>query len=73
MITDCLGLRQWDLSRTETVFVYGVFELLEVLIPVAMWVYTWKVCQTDRAHYRTSLLGLEEKQKYRQSHIASNK
>ncbi len=63
MITDCFGARQWDLADTETIFVQGVFALLKILILVATWVYTWKVCQTDPAHHRTSLLGLEEPQK----------
>lgn len=60
MITDCFGARQWDLSDAEMIFVQGVFALLKILIPVALSVYTWKVRQTDRAHHRTSLLGLEE-------------
>ena len=59
MITDCFGVRQWDLSDAETIFVQGVFALLKILIPVAIWVYTWKVCRTERAHLRTSMLGLE--------------
>lgn len=62
MITDCFGARQWDLSGTEELFVQGVFLLVKILIPIAIWVYTWKVCQTDRAHHRTSVLGLEETQ-----------
>ena len=61
MITDCVGLQQWDLSDTETLFVQCVFALLKILIPVAIWVFTWKVCQTGRAHQRTSMLGLEER------------
>jgi hypothetical protein len=60
MISDCAGLRQWDLSDTEAIFVQGVFALLKILIPVAIWVYTWKVCRPERAHPRTSMLGLEE-------------
>ena len=59
MITECVGARQWDLSDTETIFVQGVFALLKLLIAVAVWVYTWKVCKTDRVHHRPSLLGLE--------------
>jgi hypothetical protein len=62
MITDCFGAKQWDLSDTETIFVQGVFALVKILILVAISVYTWKVCQTDRAHHRTSMLGLEEAQ-----------
>jgi hypothetical protein len=62
MITDCFGARQLDLSDTETIFAQGVFGLVKILIPVAIWVYSWKVCRGDRAHYRTSLLGLEETQ-----------
>jgi hypothetical protein len=60
MISDCTGAQQWDLSGTETIFVKGVFALLKILIPVAIWVYTWKVCRTERAHPRTTMLGLEE-------------
>lgn len=60
MITNCAGLGQWDISFTETIFVKNVFVLLKILIPVAICVYTWKVCQTDRDHHRTSTLGLEE-------------
>ena len=60
MISDCAGFQQWDLSDTETIFVQGVLALLKILIPVAIWVYTWKVCRTERAHPRTSMLGLEE-------------
>lgn len=60
MITDCFGAQQADLSDTETIFVHGVFALLKILIPVAIWVYTWKVCRTERAHARTSMLGLDE-------------
>ena len=60
MITDCFGARQWDLSDTETIFVQRVFVLLKLLIFVAVWVYTWKVCKTERAHHRTSMLGLED-------------
>jgi len=62
MITDCFGAgqaRQWDISGTETLFVQGVFALVKMLIPVAISVYTWKVCRTERAHLRTSMLGLE--------------
>ena len=62
MTTDCVGAEQWDLSNTETIFVHGVFALLKMLLAVAIWVYTWKVCQTDRDHQRTSVLGLEETQ-----------
>ena len=60
MITDCFGFGQWDISDTETIFVRGVFALLHLLIPVAISVFTWKVSETDRAHHRRSLLGLEE-------------
>jgi hypothetical protein len=59
MITDCVGGQQWDLSNTETIFVQGVV-LLKILITVAISVFTWKVCQTGRAHQRISMLGLEE-------------
>lgn len=62
MITDCVGGQQWDLSDTETIFVQGVFALLKLLIPIAIWVYTWKVCQNGRAHHRASLLGLDKTQ-----------
>lgn len=62
MITDCMGMRQWDLSDTEAIFTQGVFVLVKMLIPVAVGVYTWKVCRSDRAHHRTSLLGLDETQ-----------
>lgn len=60
MITDCFGVRQWDLSYAETIFVQGVFALLKILISVAIWVYTWKVCKTEPAHHRPSMFGLEE-------------
>jgi len=66
MITDCFGIQQWDLSDTETIFVQGVFALFKILIPVAIWVYTWTVCRTERAHLRTSMLGLEEKTSQRE-------
>ena len=59
MISDCFGTQQWDLSDTETIFVKGVFALLKILIPIAIWVYTWKVCQSGRAHQRATILGLE--------------
>lgn len=62
MITDCFGAQRGDLSGTETIFVQGVFVLVKILIPVAIWVYTWNICRSDRAHHRTSLLGLEETQ-----------
>jgi len=57
MIAD---LSAWDISDTETIFVQGVFALVKILIPVAIWVYTWKVCRTEQAHARTSMLGLKE-------------
>ena len=60
MITDCFGVRQWDLSGTETLFVQGVFALVKLLVPVALSVHTWKVHQSGRAHHRRSLLGLEK-------------
>ena len=60
MITDCFGARQWDLSGTEELFVQGVFVLVKILIAVAIGVYTWQVCKTDRDHRRNSLLGLDE-------------
>jgi hypothetical protein len=60
MIAECTGLQQWDISDTETIFVLGVFALLKILIPIAIFVYTWKVCRTERAHHRASLLGLKE-------------
>lgn len=59
MITDCFGTRQWDLSDTEAIFVQGVFELVKMLIPIAISVYTWKVCESGRPHQRTTMLGLE--------------
>ena len=59
MITDCFGAQQWDLSGTETIFVQRVFVLLKLLIPVAISVYTWKVCRTERDHRRPSMLGLD--------------
>ena len=59
MITDCVGGGQWDLADTETIFVQGVFAVLKILIAVAVWVYTWKVCQRERTHRRSSVLGLE--------------
>lgn len=62
MISDCVGGRRLDLSNTEMIFVQGVFALLKMLLAVAIWVYTWKVCQTDRDHQRTSVLGLEDTQ-----------
>ena len=60
MITDCFGVRAWDLSNTEEFFVRRLFVLVKLLIPVAISVYTWKVCRTERDHHRTSVLGLEE-------------
>src|ERR1044071_803015 len=71
MITDCFHNQQWDLSDTETIFVQGVFALLKILIPVVIWVYTWKVCRIDRGHHRASLLGLDAKGKCLVSSIAS--
>ena len=59
---------QWDLSDTETIFVQGVFALLKILIPVAISVYTWKLCRTERAHPRTSMLGLEETTSHQEQH-----
>ncbi len=60
MISDCFGLQQWDLSATEAIFVQGVFALLKILIPVGIFVYTWKVCQSEQSHHRTTLFKLEE-------------
>jgi hypothetical protein len=60
MISECVGARQWDLSGTEELFVQGVVLLVKILIPMAISVYTWKVCQTDRDHRRTTVLGLDE-------------
>jgi len=60
MITDCGGFRQWDLSDTEAIFVQGVFALVKILIPIAISVYTWKVCQRGRTHQRNTILGLED-------------
>lgn len=68
MITDCMGLRQWDLSDTETIFVHGVFALVKILIPIALSVYTWKVCRPERDHQRTSMLGLEDAVRNEQLH-----
>jgi hypothetical protein len=59
MITDCAGTHQWDLSDTERIFVLGLFALLKILIPIALSVYTWKICRTESAHERTTTLGLE--------------
>jgi len=70
MITDCVGAQQWDLSDTETIFVQGLFAVLKLLIPVAICVYTWKVCQTDRTHQRTSMLGLGETTSYEEEEEA---
>lgn len=67
MITDCFGARQWDLAGAETLFVQGVFALLKILIPVAISVYTWKVWRTERAHHRTTVLGLEETSQHEQA------
>jgi hypothetical protein len=60
MITDCVGGQKWSLEGTETIFVQCLFALLKILIPVAISVYTWKVCRTERAHLRSTVLGLEE-------------
>jgi hypothetical protein len=62
MITDCFGAQQWDLSDTETIFVQGVIVLVQILIPVAVSVYTWKVCRTEPPHERPNMLGLQQKQ-----------
>ena len=60
MITEhCFGAPQWDLSDTEAIFVQNVLVLLKLLIPVAISVYTWKVCRTERDHQRPSMLGLD--------------
>jgi len=61
MITDCFGIRQWDLSDTEAIFLEGVFALLKILILVATLAYTWKVRRIEPGHQRTSVLGLEER------------
>lgn len=60
MITDCFGAQQWDLADTETIFVHGVIVLVQILIPVAISVYTWKACRTELSHERPSMLGLEQ-------------
>ena len=60
MISECFGVSQWSLEDAEVIFVRGVFAILKILIPVAISVYTWKVCRTDRAHQRPSTLGLED-------------
>jgi hypothetical protein len=62
MITDCFGAQQWDLSDTETIFVQGVIVLVQILIPVAVSVYTWKVCRTEAPHERPNMLGLQQKE-----------
>jgi hypothetical protein len=67
MIADCSGAEQWDLSNTETIFVQGVFALLKILIPVAICVYTWKVCKTDRDHHRTSMLEIDSPTTFREA------
>jgi len=61
MITDCFGAQQWDLSETETIFVQGVIVLVQILIPVAVSVYTWKVCRTEPPQERPNMLGLQQK------------
>lgn len=60
MISDYVGAQQWDLSGTETIFVQGVFALLKLLIPVALWVCSRNVRRTERDHQRPSMLGLED-------------
>jgi len=69
MITDCFGARQLGLSDTETIFVQGVFALVRMLIPIAIGVYTWNVCRTERPHQRTSTLGLDKSQLKGQSEV----
>ena len=61
MITDCVGGRQWSMDGTEELFVQGVCLLTRtILIPVAIFVFTWKFSKTGQAHERASLLGLSE-------------
>ena len=60
MITDCFGAQAWDLSDTEAIFLQGTFSLLKVMIPAAIWLFTWRLCKTEREENErgVSILGL---------------
>lgn len=61
MITDCVRGRQWSLDGTEELFVQGVYLLTRtILIPVAIFVFTWKFSKTGQPHEQASLLRLSE-------------
>jgi|SRR5215467_13540732 len=48
MVTDCLGLRAWDMSDAEAVFVGGVEALAWIIIPAAICLAIWRIALTNR-------------------------
>ncbi len=62
MITDCFGAMAWDFADVETVFVYCTLSLMRIIIPAAIWLLTWRLCDTERSHHRgrVQVLGLDE-------------
>jgi hypothetical protein len=61
MITDCLGLRFWDMSDVEPVFLENTALVLKVAIPAAFCLAQWKLAAAKRRlNQRTpSILGLD--------------
>lgn len=62
MITNCGGDPFWNFSDTDAVFLQDAFSLLKIIIPAAIWLFTWRVCVTEKSYHRGNIqvLGLDE-------------
>ena len=63
MVTDCGGMRAWDMSDAEAVFLQGSLSLLMVIIPLALVLLIWKLYFSNKrsGHQNASVLNLSEK------------
>src|SRR4051794_25345235 len=62
MVTDCMGIRRWDFSDSEEVFLQGSLSLLKVILPLAICFLLRRVYVMNKAieHRGLSILALSD-------------
>jgi hypothetical protein len=64
MVTECGGGVFWNASDFEAVFVQGTYSMLKFVLPAAVLLTAWKICDKRTTNQSTSILGLSGPDQY---------
>ena len=59
MVTECFGIRIWDMTDSGVVFVATMYDMMRVVLPSALCLFVWRVFVTNKTQ-PVMFLGLEQ-------------